>query len=126
MTHEKHETHELERASMPASPLWLCLHVPTLPVDVFARAWSADDAARPFVVASGGHVPRVVGTNAAAAAAGIAVGQLVSAALALAPGLAMRDRDAAAEAAALADIATTLLGCTPATSLAPPDAVVAQ
>src|SRR5947209_601773 len=108
------------------TPLWLCLRVPTLPVDVFARGWSADDALRPFVVASGGHYPRVVGTNAAAAAAGIHEGQLISAALALAPGLAMRDRDAPAEAAALADIATAVLGCTPATSLAPPDAVVAD
>ena len=126
MTHDSHDSHGLDRSRVTASPLWLCLHVPTLPVDVFARAWSADDAARPFVVASGGHVPRVVGTNAAAASAGIAVGQLVSAALALAPSLAMRDRDAAAEAAALAGIATTLLGCTPATSLAPPDAVVAD
>jgi protein ImuB len=107
-------------------PLWLCLRVPTLPVDVFARAWSGDDALRPFVVASGGHYPRVVGTNAAATEAGIRAGQLISAALALAPGLAMRDRDIAAESAALADIATTLLGCTPSTSLAPPDAVVAD
>jgi len=40
--------------------LWACLLFPTLPLDVFARAQSPDDAHRPFVVGSGGHYPRVV------------------------------------------------------------------
>jgi protein ImuB len=81
--------------------LWACLRVPGLPVDVFARAWSAEAHARPFVVSSGGHYPRVVGANDAALAAGVRRDQLISAALALAPALALRERDAAAEAAAL-------------------------
>ncbi len=106
--------------------LWLCLRVPTLPVDVFTRAWPVDDPLRPFVVSSGGHYPRVVGTNGAAAAGGIVAGQLISAALALVPGLATRDRDDGAEAAALADIAIVVLAFTPATCLAPPDAVLAD
>ena len=53
--------------------LWTCLLFPSLPLDVFARAIAPDDA-RPFVVGSGGHYPRVVAANAAARAAGIRAG----------------------------------------------------
>jgi protein ImuB len=105
---------------------WACMSVPTLPVDVFARAWSAEEHARPFVISSGGHYPRVVGVNDAAAHAGIRRDQLVSAALALAPGMAMRDRDPGAEAEALAQIANALLAFTPTVSLAAPHAVLAD
>jgi protein ImuB len=106
--------------------LWVCLRFPALPVDVFARAWSAGDHARPFVVGSGGHYPRVIGGNAAAQAAGVQRDQLVSAALALAPGMAIRDRDVAAEAQALCDVAERVLVFTPHTCIASPDAVLAE
>ena len=53
-------------------------------------------------------------------------GQLVSAALALAPDLVLRDRDPAAETAALAAVATWATQFTPTVSLAPPDAVLAE
>jgi protein ImuB len=106
--------------------LWACLLFPSLPLDVFARALPSDDAARPFAVTSGGHYPRVVAANAAAQAAGIAAPQLVSAALALAPDLSLRERDPQHEAAALAAIATWATQFTPLVSLAPPDAVVAE
>ncbi len=65
---------------------------PSLPLDVFARGQSQDDAARPFVVGSGGHYPRIVAASDAARAASIREDQLVSGALALAPHLAMRRR----------------------------------
>ena len=65
--------------------LWACLLFPSLPLDVFARGLDTTVSARPFVVGSGGHYPRVVVANAAAQAAGIRNGQLVSGALALAP-----------------------------------------
>ena len=55
--------------------LWACLLLPSLPLDVFARA-APDDAQRPFVVASGGHYPRVVAANGCAHAAGIRRDQL--------------------------------------------------
>ena len=61
--------------------LWACILLPSLPLDVFARA-APDDAQRPFVVASGGHYPRVVAANGCARAAGIRSDQLISAALA--------------------------------------------
>ncbi len=106
--------------------LWACLLFPSLPLDVFARASAPADAARPFVVGSGGHYPRIVAINAAALAAGIRPGQLVSAALALAPELVLRDRDPDAEARALAQLATWTATFTPGTHLAPPDAVLAD
>jgi protein ImuB len=106
--------------------LFLALHFPTLPLDVFARAWPSEEHERPFVVASGGHYPRVVVANRAARAAGVRRDQLISAALALAPDLAMRDRDADAEGQSLAAIATCALEFTPNASIALPDAVVAE
>ena len=106
--------------------LWACLLLPSLPLDVFARAMSPAEDAPPFVVTSGGHHPRVVAASASAHAAGIRRDQLVSAALALAPGIRMRDRDIAAEEAALCEVATSLLAFTPHASLALPNAVLAE
>jgi protein ImuB len=106
--------------------LWACILLPSLPLDVFARAIAPEDARQPFIVASGGHYPRVVAVNAAARAAGIRRHQLISAALALAPDVAMCDRDAAAEEASLAEVATLLLAFTPNASLARPNAVLAE
>jgi protein ImuB len=106
--------------------LWTCLIFPSLPLDVFARAAAPADAARPFVVGSGGHYPRVVAANAVARDAGIRAGQLVSGALALAPELLLRDRDSDGEARALAQLATWALTFTPMACSAPPDALVAE
>jgi protein ImuB len=106
--------------------LWACLLLPSLSLDVFARAVAPAHAGRPLVVASGGHYPRVVAANALARAAGIRRDQLISAALALAPDVALLDRDLAAEEAALREIATLALAFTPAVSLALPDAVLAE
>jgi protein ImuB len=106
--------------------LWACLIFPSLPLDVFTRAQTPADTAHPFVVSSGGHYPRVVAANAAARETGVRAGQLISAALAFAPELRSRDRDAHAEADALAQIATWALTFTPNAGLAPPDAIVAE
>jgi protein ImuB len=106
--------------------LWACLLLPSLPLDVFARTLAPEDAGSPFVVASGGHYPRVVAANAAACAAGIRRDQLISAALALVPDVVLRDRDVAAEEAALAEVATLALAFTPHASIAGPNAVVAE
>jgi protein ImuB len=105
--------------------LWTCLLLPSLPLDVFARVFAPDDA-RPFVVGGGGHYPRVVAANASAYAAGVRRDQLVSAALALAPQIVLRDRDLAAEEEALCEVATLLLAFTPNVSVALPNAVVAE
>lgn len=106
--------------------LWACLLLPSLSLDVFARAASPADAAKPFAVATGGRTPRIVGANPGAREAGVHPGQLVSASLALAPGLLLRERDPQAESAALAAVATWAAQFTPAVALAPPDAVLAE
>ncbi|MGE5089139.1 MAG: Y-family DNA polymerase [Candidatus Levyibacteriota bacterium] len=106
--------------------LWICLLLPSLPLDVFTRACAPDAARQPFVVASSGRHPQVVAANASARGAGIRRGQPVAAALALAPAITLRERDPAAEAQALAEIATLTLAFTPLASLVPPDAVVAE
>ncbi len=106
--------------------LWTCLLLPSLPLEVFARAQAPADAAQPFAVTTGGRTPRVVAANAAAAAAGVHAGQPVSATLALAPGIALRERDPNAQAAALAAVAAWAMQFTPTVSLAPPDAVLAE
>ena len=77
-------------------------------------------------MATGGRTPRIVDANAAARDAGIGKGQLVSASLALAPDLVLRDRDPEAETAALAAVATWATQFTPAVALAPPDAVLVE
>ena len=106
--------------------LWAALHFPSLALDVFARGFDDAHASRRFVVASVGRVPQVVAANAAARAAGIRPNLTISAALALAPDIVLRDRDAAAEAEALADLATWVLQFTPQACLAAPDAIVAE
>ena len=98
----------------------------SLPLDVFARGWPQAMHARPFVVDSGGHVPRIVALNGAARAAGLREGMLLSAAYALAPELVQQARDPLAETSALEQLATFALGFTPAVSLVPPCAWVAE
>ena len=106
--------------------LWACLLLPSLPLDVFARGHSPADAAKPFAVTSGGRVPRIVGANAVARDAGVISGQLVSASLALSPGIVLRERDPEAESAALDAVASWATQFTPTIALAPPDAVLAE
>ena len=106
--------------------LWACLLLPSLSLDVFARSLTPADAARPFAVTTGGHYPHIVAANAAALDAAITSKQLVSASLVLAPGIVLRDRDLELERAALAGVATWATQFTPAVSLAPPDAVLAE
>jgi protein ImuB len=106
--------------------LFAALTFPSLPVDVFARAWPPEMHARPFVVDSGGHVPRIVALNEAARATGLREQMLLSAAYALAPELVQQARDVPAEQAALAQLATFALGFTPMVSLVPPSAWVAE
>ena len=106
--------------------LWACLLLPSLPLDVFARALSPADSAQPFAVTTGGHYPRIIVANVAARDAGVAAEQLVSAALALAPDIVLRDRDPQLETAALEGVAMWATQFTPMVSVARPDAVLAE
>ncbi len=103
--------------------LWIALRLPALPLEVFARGVA--DPAQPFAVVTEGSRPQVVIASRAARRAGLAPGQAVATALALAPGVALVPRDQVAELRALGDLATFLTRFTPQVSLEPPCSVLA-
>jgi protein ImuB len=98
--------------------VWLALLFPSLALDVFARTIAPGHDEPPLVVHEPGHVPRVVAANAPAREAGVRDGMLLSAALALVPGVVQQPRDLVAEEEAIAQLATFALGYTPAVSIA--------
>lgn len=75
--------------------LWLCVHLPQLPLEVYTRAQSAPGA----LAVHDGHTraPCVIGTTATARAAGVQMGMRLEAAHALCAGLRAQARDAVAE-----------------------------
>jgi protein ImuB len=103
--------------------LWVCLHFPELPLDVFARA---QPGRRSTVVSSVSHRPDVVAADAAARARGIVPGIAVAAALALDGDLVIHLRDERAEALALGNIALWALQWTPTLSIEPPACVLLE
>jgi len=106
--------------------LWVAVLLPSLPLEVYARAWPAEAHARAFVVDSGGRDPRIVAGNTVAIDAGVRPGMPLAAALALAPDLVRQPRDIDGETQALEQLATFALRFTPTTSLVPPAAFVAE
>lgn len=97
--------------------LWCALQFPSLALDDIERG-SPADGGLPIAVCDRSQVLQV---NAAARACGVQPGLKRATALALAPGLQLRDRDPAAEAACLAQIAAWAAQFTPAVSLQPAD-----
>ena len=107
--------------------LWLALHLPSLPLEVYARALRDHRRAEPLaVVGSQGSQSFVVACNDAARRRGVKTGMPPAAASALASDLALVPRDFPAEAAALERIAAWAIQFTPAVSLAPPAAVLLE
>jgi hypothetical protein len=95
--------------------LWLCLHLPLLPLEVFTRGALAPG---PLAVAEDHGTRRTVClASPEAEAAGVRAGMDLAAAQALAPELAVRGRDDTAEAQALAAVASWAGQFTPAVSL---------
>ena len=103
--------------------LWLCLHLPHLPLDVFGRGLAQD---QPVAIASHDRRPVVVACNAPARALGIEPGMAAVAALALAPQTLTRLREETTEATALRTIAGWALQFASKVSIEPaaPAAVV--
>jgi protein ImuB len=95
--------------------LWIALHLPQLPLEAFQRGLPSPE---PRAVAAR---QRILVCDAKAAARGLRPGMPVAAALALAPGLRLRERDAAAETEALLGIAAWAMQCTPNVALEFPD-----
>ncbi len=105
---------------------WLCLHLPDLALEVFSRG-GAIPRAVPLAVSDGAsRRPRIVACNAAAGARGVRPGMEAGAARALAQGLVLRVRDAAAERRALERLAQWAGRFTPRVSPAPPREVLLE
>ena len=100
---------------------WVALLLPRLPVDLLTRAqWHEP---RPIAVVAD---RRILACDGLAGEAGVRAGQKLSAALALCPPLVWRDRDMAAEKAALADLAGWASRFTSQVALAQPQALLLE
>jgi protein ImuB len=94
--------------------LWTALHFPLFPLESFLPASARSE---PWAVTDGA---RVVIRNGQAHESGIRPGMSLATACALAPALNHRQRDPAAEAAALEQVAAWAVQFTPAVTLQPP------
>ncbi len=112
--------------------LWLALHLPRLPLEIFQRghdrpAAAANDASlRPFAITTDGPHPQLLLADAEAQRQGIRPGMGLSAAYAIAPDLVVRPRDRLQEDASLEALALWAEQFTPTLSLAPPDALLLE
>jgi len=95
--------------------LWIAIHLPQLPLEAFQRGLPSPE---PCAVT---ERQRILVCDAKATARGLRAGMPVTAALALAPNLRLRERDAAAETEALLGIAAWAMQCTPNVALDFPD-----
>jgi protein ImuB len=104
--------------------LWLCVHLPDLPLAIFRRGGRG---AEPMAVSHGqGREQRVLIANRAAESGGVRPGMRVSAAQALVRGLRVQVQDARAESCALEQLAAWCGQFTSFVSLAPPQALLLE
>ena len=110
-----------DAACPPGAPLWLCLGLPRLPLEVRSGGEETGDA-RVIVDRSG----RVVQASAPAAESGVSPGLPLNAALALCPGLVVLERDEAAERGTLARLAAWAGAFTSMVSIEAPAALLLE
>lgn len=104
--------------------LWLCLHVPRLPIEIFLRGATPAEG---FAVSSEASArATVVMCDAIAHRAGVHPGMTVSSMYALAPHVRVRVREFAGEQAALESIAQWALQYTSQVSVMLPDALLLE
>jgi len=102
-------------AGCGAQRLWLCLQLPQLPLEVVAAPGEAPQA----VLAGGRQDPVILLPGATAAACGVHPGMPLNAALALLPGLGIRQRRPGLEQAALARLSSWAARFTPLVNVDP-------
>ncbi|QDD64677.1 DNA polymerase Y family protein [Herbaspirillum seropedicae] len=102
------------------SPLWIAVHLPLLPLEVFRPNWLDEVAAVVF------ERERVAALSAAARACGVHEGMRRGGVQLLAPEAQLQERDPAREQAALEQTALALLQYTPQVSLAPQACVLLE
>ncbi|HYN79549.1 MAG TPA: DNA polymerase Y family protein [Lamprocystis sp. (in: g-proteobacteria)] len=100
---------------------WLAIHLPHLPLEVFARARVAQT---PLAISSTGQGEHILRCNPAATACGIRPGQGVGAARALCTELTVIPQRPALEQETVARLAAWSIRFTPQVSLAPPRALL--
>jgi protein ImuB len=89
--------------------LWIGVHLPRLPLEVFRPHWRIDMSTGLAIL----ERDRVLLADAAAHAAGVRAGLRRGGALALAPEVTLRERDAALEARALDEVALAMMQFSP-------------
>lgn len=104
--------------------LWVAIHFPALPLEIFSRGSAIPEPLAVFE--KQGNRTKVLVCNEAASALGVKPGMPVSAAQALATDLVTRSRDLAAEQESLAGIAAWAGRFTPSVSLQPPDGLLLE
>jgi protein ImuB len=104
--------------------LWIALAFPALPLEIFSRGAAASGPLAVFE--RRGNRSVVMACNAPAAACGVQVGMALSAAQALADGLAVRARDPVAEQESLSGIAAWAGRFTPSVSVQPPHGLLLE
>jgi protein ImuB len=103
--------------------LWIAAHVPGLPL---AALHMAERTAPLVVIDPDDRNQRVVAADARAREAGVRAGMTLGAALAAAPGIDPRPRDAARELALMQKLAGVAAAFTPLVSIAPPDGLLLE
>lgn len=104
-------------------PLWFCLYLPRLGLELFTRSLEDDGRTRPAVLVA---QHRLCQLNGAAQAQGLRPGQSLATAQSICPDLALAWRQPEREAAALDQLADWAWRFTPQVSLAPPDALLLE
>lgn len=103
--------------------LWIALHLPRLPLEIFANSVAYPSTPEPFAVA---EAQRIAMCDSQAYARGVKDGMTLSAASALMPGLKVVRRDPAGEAAALLGVAAWASQFTPNIALEPAATVLLE
>jgi len=104
--------------------LWIALHLPALPLEIFSRGAAASEPLAVFE--KHGNRSLIIARNAVAEACGVQPGMTVSAAQVLATGVIVRARDFGAEQESLSGIATWAGRFTPSVSLQPPNGLLLE
>jgi protein ImuB len=114
-----------DQAALALEPreLWIAAHVPRLSL---AALQAASSGAPLVVLDAADRNPRVIAADARAEAAGVQVGMTLGAALAAAPDIEPRPRDAPAELALMQRLAGLAATFTPQVSIEPPDGLLLE
>ncbi len=112
-----------QHARQQERPLWFCLYLPRLGLELFTRSLADEAAAKPAALVAQHRLCQI---NGAAQAQGLRPGQSLATAQSICPGLAVAWREVDREAIALAHLADWAWRFTPRVSRVPPDALLLE